>query len=153
MRPCQSVRHLPPDVAAWMTRWRRRAAAGRCFTAMRERPVHVHQASGIAVYSTVVGAHCCLHTWGSNGQRIVDPTAHQFGPGPIRLYAMRETCPACGRCVFGWLRVGGEDPYPCQCIWTLEGLQRLVLGGAVYSEPGALDIGAVYAALSARMAA
>ena len=152
MRPCQSVRGLPPDVAAWMRRWTRTIRVhGRCYIAMQGRPAEVHQGRGVAVFLDKGRPQGALHTWGEMGRRVVDPTAHQFGDGPIALYSLRPVCPSCGRLTFAW-EVPEWEQW-CWCFCRADGLRALVMGPAVYSEPGALDIEAVYAALRARRAA
>ena len=155
MRPCQSVRGLPPDVAAWLLRWRRRrnGAVGRCWSAMRERPEAVQREHGMAVTweETRHGLHvrAITHTWGRLEGRVIDPTAHQWGDHPIRLYRWYRVCPTCSELSHDstWTPENNR----CGCWRTADGLSRLVMG-PVYEEVGAPGIEMVLDALTAREA-
>ena len=149
MRPCQSLRGLPPDVAEWMRRWtRRRSVSGRCFEAMRHRPDGVIQQRGCAIFTRDGCPNGMLHTWGTYSGRVVDPTAHQIGDGPMALYRMRLTCPKCKLPT-----VTDSIEQRCWCFRDAKGLARLILDGPVYEEPNAPDIRTIRAALAARRAA
>lgn len=150
MRSCQSLRGLPPDVADWMRRWtHRQPVAGRCFEAMRERPISVVQHRGFAVYLHHGAPNGTIHTWGTYSGRVVDPTAHQFGAVPMALYRLHALCPSCGQCP----TVGEQWQKRCWCFRDPAVLPHLIDGGPVYEEPGAPDYATILARLGARRAA